>query len=367
MNGRAARPKPSVALAHDYLTQRGGAERVVLALHTAFPEAVLHTALYLAGETYEGFDELDLACGFLNRSSLVRRRHRLGLPFMAACFSRMRVEADVVVCSSSGWAHGVKTEGHKVVYCHSPAKWLYRPESYLEHFGPSARAALRLGRGRLVAWDQAAMASADRIVVNSSITQAEVAQVYGRSSEVVAPASTLDSEGRQEALAGVEPGFVLCVSRLLGYKQLSLLLEVARELRDERFVVVGEGPLAASLSAASPPNITWAGAVDDERLRWAYANCRVLVSTSAEDFGLTPLEAAAYGRPSVVPRARGYLDHVIEERTGLFYDGTGSDLAVALRKSALHTWWPSEIRAHAEAFGADRFVERLRSIVEEMR
>src|SRR5262245_9086311 len=120
-----------VALVHDYLTQRGGAERVVLAMISAFPAAPVFTSLYEPQTTYPGFRNADVRPLRINRISLLRHNHRLAFPLLAAAFSSLQIEADVVVCSTSGWAHGARTDGKTVVYCHAPARWLYQPERYL--------------------------------------------------------------------------------------------------------------------------------------------------------------------------------------------------------------------------------------------
>ncbi|MBA2626113.1 MAG: glycosyltransferase family 4 protein, partial [Acidimicrobiia bacterium] len=110
-----------MALVHDYLTQRGGAERVVLAMAKAFPGAPLHTSLYDADGTFPEFAALPVNTQAVDRVGSLRQRHRLALPFLATTFSRLFIQADVLLCSSSGWAHGARTSGRKVVYCHNPA------------------------------------------------------------------------------------------------------------------------------------------------------------------------------------------------------------------------------------------------------
>ena len=139
MEHDASLPSPRVALVHDYVTQRGGAERVVLAMAAALPGAPLYTSLYEPASTYEEFGSIDIRTSPLDRVALLRRKHRLALPLLAATFSRMHVDADVVLCSSSGWAHGARTDGRKIVYCHSPAKWLYAPDRYFNGERPASR------------------------------------------------------------------------------------------------------------------------------------------------------------------------------------------------------------------------------------
>src|SRR6187200_1150133 len=154
--------RPRVAIAHDYLTQRGGAERVVLALHRAFPDATIHTTLYNPDGTYPEFGDANVVVSPLNHIGLLRREHRAALPLLPYAVSRLRIDADVVVASSSGWAHGVPTTGHKIVYCHAPARWLYQPNAFLgDEAGRSAKArALGALSGWLRRWDRRAAASA---------------------------------------------------------------------------------------------------------------------------------------------------------------------------------------------------------------
>jgi hypothetical protein len=130
----AARPtadRPTVALVHDYLTQRGGAERVVLAMARAFPGAPIHTSVHWPPGTFPEFASLDVRPGTLQRIGPLRRHHRIGLPLYPLAFGRTEIDAEVTLCSSSGWAHGVRTTGAKVVYCHAPARWLYQTDRYL--------------------------------------------------------------------------------------------------------------------------------------------------------------------------------------------------------------------------------------------
>lgn len=123
--------RPRIAIAHDYLTQRGGAERVVLSMAKAFPDAAIYTTLYDPEGTYPEFADLNIITSGLNRVPLLRRKHRLALPFLASASNHMFVDADLIIASSSGWAHGFAGTGKRLVYCYSPARWLYLTTSYL--------------------------------------------------------------------------------------------------------------------------------------------------------------------------------------------------------------------------------------------
>ena len=261
-----------------------------------FPGAPVHTSLYDPDGTFPEFAELDVRTLPLDRSAVLRAHHRLALPLLAPAFSKLNVQADVTVCSSSGWAHGASTTGRKVVYCHTPARWLYQPDRYLAGQSKVSAAVLSLISPSLRRWDRRAAASADRYLVNSHAVRQRVSDLYGIDAEVVPPPVDVDPQADQEAVPGIEPGFVLCVSRLLPYKNVEAVTAAFGLLPGQRLVVVGSGPLADQITSTSPPNVTVLGRVSDANLRWLYSSSSGLVAASYEDFGLTPVEAASFGR-----------------------------------------------------------------------
>jgi glycosyltransferase involved in cell wall biosynthesis len=350
------------------LTQRGGAERVVLALAEAFPEAPIHTSLYDPAGTFPEFGSLDVRTLPINRSRMLRRHHRLALPVLAPSFSRLRIEADVTICSSSGWAHGAQVTGRKIVYCHAPARWLYQEERYLgQRANAFATAALRLERSYLLRWDQRAAASANLYLANSTVTCERIRSIYGMRAEILAPPNSIDAQAPQDRDPNLEPGFVLCVSRLLPYKNVDAVVDAFRDVPDQRLVVAGVGPEEPQLRRRAPTNFTFVGAVPDARLRWLYASSVALVVASHEDFGLTPLEAAAFGKPTAALRDGGFLDTLVEDETGVFFlRPDRASIAAALARLLERDWNRQAIRMHADRFSQTRFSQRLREIVEEV-
>jgi glycosyltransferase involved in cell wall biosynthesis len=356
----------NVAIVHDYLTQRGGAERVALAIARAFPGAPLYTSLYDPESTFPEFRALDVRTTWLNRIAPLRRRHRLALPLLPRAFTAATVEADVVVCSTSGWAHSVDTTGRKVVYCHTPARWLYDGRRYLGGRHGLGWLTLSLLRPYLLRWDRRAARSADRYLANSHVVRARIRSVYGIEADVLPAPPALCGDGPQHrpAAVDVEPGFFLCVSRLLPYKNVDVVVDAFRGLPDLMLVVVGSGPEAGRLEAGAPSNVIFSGAVADDELRWLYRNCTAVVAASYEDYGLTPLEAAAFGRPAVVLRAGGFLDTVVDGETGVFFARADAEaVQEAVRACAARRWDAQPLRAHAESFSEQRFAERLRAVV----
>lgn len=354
----------TVAIVHDYLTQRGGAERVVLALASLFPEAPVYTTVWDRAGCYPEFAELDIRTSLLDRVGLFRRDPRAALPLLAPVMASTRVDADVVVCSSSGWAHGVGTTGRRLVYCHTPARWLYQRDRYGRETSTVARAAARALGPPLRVWDRRAARSADRYLANSTVTATAIRDAYGIDATIVHPPVTLGVDGETRAVDGIEPGFVLCIARRRGYKNVSVIVEAAADpgFGGRRLVVVGRSP-----EQGDPPAVASLGRVDDATMRWLHANAGVLVAAAYEDFGLTPVEAAAAGVPTAALRAGGYLDTVIDGETGLFFD-TVSPGAIAdvVGSVTRRDWDRARIRASARRFSPDVFGATIRRHVDEL-
>lgn len=370
--GDARVARDQVAIVHDYLTQRGGAERVVLAMARAFPRAPIYTSLYEPELTFGEFADFEVRVTGLNRVGLLRRRHRLALPLLAPSFSRLVVDADVGLCSTSGWSHGAGVTGRKVIYWHTPARWLYQADRYLrrrEIGGRSLdlqRAGLAVLSPALRSWDRQAASSGDRSLVNSSATLDRVLAVYGITAEVLPPPPTLLAGGPSRAIPGIEPGFWLCVARLLPYKNVDTVIEAIQTRPGDRLIVVGTGPEQERLRGLARPAVTFAGRIDDDQMRWCYENCRALVSASYEDFGLTPLEAASFGRPSAVLDFGGHRDTVIPDRTGILFRWPEPlVVAEALARIADREWDETVLREHVERFAEGRFAARLQNVVSE--
>ncbi len=356
----------TVALAHDYLTQRGGAERVVLSMLAAFPGAPLYTSMYAPDRTFPEFAGHDIRTLGLNRFGFFLRDHRRALPLLASSFGRLRVDADVVVCSSSGWSHGLQTSGVKIIYCHTPARWLYQRDHYLRTSSRLTRTALVALAPWLQSWDRRRAASAKRYLANSTVVRDRIAEIYDIEATVVPAPQTVEVDGDQERVEGVDPGFFLCVSRLLPYKHVDVIISAVTATKDQRLVVVGTGPELSRLKALAGPATRLLGVVSEAQLRWLYTNCLGLVTSSYEDYGLTPLEAAAFGKPTAALRWGGFLDTVAEGDSGVFFDEPEPGaVAAALDVLVRHSWDASTIRAHAARFAEGRFVKLLRSIVAE--
>lgn len=360
---------PRIAIAHDYLTQRGGAEKVVLALSRAFPDAPIFTTLFDPSGTYPEFNDLDIRTSRLNRLGIFRRNHRMALPFLPVASSRLKIDAEIVIVSSSGWAHGFRTSGRKLVYCYSPARWLYEPERYLG--GQPSRLVVRVLRlltPLLKRWDKAAARTADEYLAISTVTQGRIKRSYDIDAAIVPAPHSLDVNNLPVSVDRTRlprPGYYLVVSRLLPYKNIRPIVEAFANRPGDRLLIVGSGPQKDELVGISGDNVSFAEALSEAEMNTVYRDCAALLAASHEDFGLTPLEAAAFGKPSVVLRWGGFLDTVVDGVTGVFFDAADPGLiAEAIDRVAERHWSPEALRDRARQYDEASFISSIRSAVD---
>lgn len=342
----------------------------MLSIAKAYPGAPVHTSVFNPDRTFPAMRDLDVRPSALNHITPLRRWHRVAFPVMPRVFSRLTVDADVLIASSAGFAHGVHTTGAKVVYCHTPARWLYQPGERYVGSGRVRRTALAAGRAPMVKWDQRHAASADRYIANSTVVQDRIRDTYGIDATIIHPAVTLDAAGLQEPppQPPQDSDYFLCVGQLLRYKNVAAVVEAFRRLPDLRLVVVGSGTMQKEIQATLPSNVTLYQNLADEQMRWLYARCQGLVAASYEDFGITPLEAQSFGRPVAALRWGGYRDTVVEGRSGLFFERPQPDeIADAVVELSRRSWSDAALRAHAAQFSEEVFITKLRQVVDEAR
>ena len=357
-SGVPAASAASVAVVHDYLNQRGGAERVALEIARMWPEAPIYTSLYRPGSTFPEFAEREVLTTFLGRLRTDRGFRNLFPLYPAAFRSLGTLHQDLVVSSSSGWAHGVRTatETTHVVYCHTPARWLYG-EQYLGRRSARQRVASPL-LGAMRRWDRGAARRADRYVANSENVRARIRANYGIEADVVYPPVDVDRftpRPRGERL--------LVVSRLLPYKRVDLAIEAANRARLP-LDVIGSGPSYKQLAALAGPTVRFDRRLPDAAITELMENCRALLLPGDEDFGITPVEAMAAGKP-VVAFARGGALETLEDgvSAAMFTEPTADAVLAALRRVDTIETSPERLAEHGQRFSREAFREGVLAAV----
>lgn len=349
---------PRVAIVHDQLVDFGEAERVVEALHSLWPSAPVFTSLFDPDAMPASFGAMDVRTTFMQRLPGLRRR-QLGLPLYPAAMRSLDLSGfDLVLSSSSGWAHGVLADDDAthLVYCHTPARWLYRSKSYPR----SHRLLASPLRPALRRWDQRSAARPTRYVANSAAVRDRILRHYGRPARVVYP----PLETRRFSI-GTPEDFYLCVARLTPSERIDLAVETTRRL-GLRLLVAGDGPAVPTLRRLAGPMTEFLGQVGESELAELLSRCRALIVPGEEDFCITAVEAMASGRP-VVAYARGAAaETVLPDRTGvLFATQTPDFLAAALARLERVAPTPEAVRSHSLQFDVSRFHAEMRAIAAE--
>lgn len=357
--------RPSVAIAHDYLTQRGTAERVALMMARAFPEAPIHTTVYDPDAAFPEFRERRVLTATDAAPLLPRDDQRLGLGMYRRTLEQApAIEADVLLASTMGLAHRFRTRGRQLIYVHPTAGFLRSADEALRR--TAAGRALRV----LNPFPRRERAGSDRFVASTSVVKTRLAELYGIAADVLPappPGAALTPPVEVSGLLDWQHGFHLMVSRLVAHRNVDKAIEAFRQLPDERLIVVGDGPLGDDFRRDLPPNVRLVAGLDDGELAWCYTHATALLVPSRDEYGHAPLEAAYAGTPTLALRAGGLVDTVREGLNGAFFDApTPEAIAAAVRRSRDRGWDPGSIRAHAESMSEDRFIAALRAHVAEL-
>lgn len=353
-----------IALVHDYFVQMGGAERVVEALHEMFPWAPIHTTVAVRKQLPQSLREVGIHTSWMQHlPALERNNRRYFLLYPWAVESLDLSRYDLILSSSSGYAKGVRKRrgAVHVCYCHTPMRWVWRYEDYAsrEGFGRVSRATLPLVIAGLRKWDLRAAQQPDYYIANSHTVAARIKEVYGREAMVIPPPINVN----RFQIGAISDDYYLVLSRLVPYKRIELAVEACTRL-NRPLVVIGDGPDRKRLESLAGPSILFLGRQPDTIVERYASRCRALLFPGEEDFGITPLEVNAAGRPVIAYRAGGATETVIEGATGLFFNHPTSDsLAAAIEDFEHHKWDQQTLRCHAESFDQRVFASRIRDFL----
>lgn len=354
-----------IAIVHDYLNQAGGAERVVGTLHTMFPEAPIFTTILDRASLWEVLRDADIRTSWMQKLPLLKRHFKAYLLFYPGAIERFDLrEYDLVISSSSAFGKAAITrkDAVHVCYCHTPMRFVWDYERYMEReqYGSPVRAVLVPVLRRFRTWDVKTAVRPDQYVANSTVVADRIKRFYGRDSIIVPPPVAVQ---RFTPVEHAED-FYLIVSRLNPYKRVDLVVKAFNDL-GRPLVIIGDGPDRAVLQRMAKPNITFLGRLPDPEVARYYARCRALLFPGDEDFGIVPLEANAAGRPVIAYKAGGALDTVVDGETGIFFcELTPESLTEAVLRAEVTTWDSPAIRRHAEDFAEPHFRERFMHVVE---
>lgn len=355
---------PRIALAHDYLLVMRGAERTFAAIAGLYSDAPIFTLLYDEAGTSERFAERSITTSPLQRLGVGQSSFRRLLPLYPLAVERLRpTECDVVLSSSSAFAHGVCVPdgAMHVCYCYTPFRYAwYEQERALSETPAPLRPLMAYQLGRIRRWDLRASRRVDAYIAISELSRERIKRYYNREAVVIHPPVET-----QRFRAGVPGDSLLVVSEIVRHKRVHVALEAARRARVP-IRIVGSGPDHAALSEAYP-EAEFLGRASDEELIELYADARAVVVPSMEEFGITAVEAQAAGRPVIAAAAGGALETVIDGQTGRFATLDDADsFAQAMSDLDLSAFDPTDAQANAERFSVASFQRRLAEHVNQM-
>jgi len=354
-----------VAIVHDALVNTGGAERTLTYMCEAFPDAPVFTSVYLPERTFEAFRHRDVRVLPGARLAVNERRAKQLFPLWVLGFRSLDLSGFEAILSSSTFAakHIRPPAGvHHACYCYAPFRLLWKPEAYdgaSLPISPALNGALALVRPMLCSWDRQVTRRIPALATTCQHMAEEIARCYNRQARVIYVPVRLS-----DYTLGTGVGnYYLTVSRLMSHKRVDLAVSACQRL-GRRLVVVGDGPELTALRRLAGESATFLGKVSDRELAGLYAGCRALLFCSHEDYGLSPIEAQASGRPVIAFGAGGVLETVLEGETGVFFRTQDVDAVVdAIMAFERMTFETAAIRRVAARFDHTRFIDELRGFV----
>jgi len=354
-----------LALVHDWLNQIGGAEDVLAELVDMYPERPVYTSIYAPDTMPAAYKTWDIRTLWLDRMPAIHTHHQPYLPLYPLAWGGLDLsEYDVVLSNKSGFCHGFKKqrETMHVCYCLAPTRYVWQFESYIAREG--------LGRGVALAlqplirwmqrWDYAAAQRVDHFIAISTEIQQRIKTYYDRDSVIIYPPVDTERFARAAVASPDEVGdYFLIVSRLIPYKRIDLAVQAATRL-GVKLKIGGRGRDFERLKSMAGETVEFLGYVPDDALPDLMARAKAFIFPGLEDFGITPVQSQAAGRPVIAHAGGGALDTVIPHMGGEhFHEMTVDSLAQVMASFDATRYNPQQMQAHARTFDSRLFRQQL--------
>lgn len=353
-------------LVHDWLNQRGGAEDVLETLHNIYPHNPIYTSIYAPDLMPASYQDWDIRTLWLDSMPGIHQHHQPYLPLYPMAWGGLDLSGyDVILSNKSGFCHGFRHDSSAlhICYCLAPTRYVWQLDNYItrEGLGKPVELALRPLVGALKRWDFQAAQRVQHFIAISTEIQQRIQTYYQRDSVIIYP--PVDTS-RFFISEKVEDYFLL-ISRLIPYKRIDLAVQAATR-HNLPLKIGGSGRDLGRLKAMAGPTVEFLGYVPDTELPELMARCKAFIFPGLEDFGITPVQAQAAGRPVIAFGGGGALDTVIPGKTGEhFQEMTVDALAVVMQHFDPAHYNPQTIRQHAERFDSRVFEQQIRSFMEQ--
>ena len=353
-----------VAIVHYWLVTYRGGEKVLQEILKCFPQADIFTLISDTRLVKKHLPEPKVYTSFLNKFPFARKYHHALLPLMPYALEQFDLSNyDLVISLEAGPAKGIITnpEALHICYCHSPMRYIWdMKDVYLNGMGCLKQWLFRAVSHYMRMWDQLSADRVDHFIANSDFVGKRIKKFYRRDCVVIHPPIELERYRHNE-----DQGYYFLVSGLVAYKRIDLAVRVFNEL-GYKLIVSGVGPEEKRLKALAKSNIEFTGHVSEEKLIQLYSHCRSFLMPGKEDFGLTPLEANASGKPVIAYNGGGILDTLKPETAILFDSQEVPSLTAAVQQmeNRINDFNPKILRANAERFTPQAFREKIKKTIQ---
>lgn len=356
-----------IAIVHDFLTQEGGAEKVLRAILDAYPQAPLYTLFYDKDRVSPYYRSRNIKTSFLQHLPLGKRTYQWYLPLMPTATESLDLrEFDIIISSTSAFTKGIITKPNTlhICYCHTPTRYLWTDtHEYIENLNYNwiIKKIIPLYLHKLRMWDLLAAKRVDYFLANSKTVQNRIQKYYQQTSEILFPPAethkfSINNEKNSEK-------YYITGGRLVSYKRYDLAIKACNEMNIP-LKIFGTGPELSNLKAIAGPKTEFLGFVSDKKRAELYSQAIAFIHPQEEDFGITAVESMASGRPVLAYNKGGATETVIDQKTGiLFNEQSVESLAQAMKDLEKLQLSPQEIQKHAHQFSVESFQKQLTHIV----
>jgi glycosyltransferase involved in cell wall biosynthesis len=366
-----------VALIHDWLNGMRGGEKVLEQIIELYPNCDIYTLFHEKGKLSPLIESRPIYSTFVERLPFVFKKYRNYLPLFPTAIETFDLNGyDLIISSSHCVAKGVITPpgSTHVSYVHTPMRYVW--DMFGDYFGPGkkgrlTRALVSLFANYLRMWDVTSSARVDSFVANSSYVASRVNKFYRREAAVINPPVNVD-----RFTIGQPKDYYLVVSAFAPYKKVELAIK-ACSLRNAKLKVIGDGQDAENLKKLAGPNVEFCGWRENEEIAQYYREARAFLFPGLEDFGITPVESMASGRPVIAFGQGGARETVVpanqtesekpQKPTGVFFhEQTPQALADAMEyfEKNESLFKPEIIRERALEYSEQSFRTKFKAHVD---
>lgn len=360
-----------IALVHDWYYVNGGAEKVVKAITSIFPDCD-HFALFDVmsdNDKLKVINTTQVKTTFIQKLPFISRFHRKYLQLYPYAIEQLDLrQYDLIISSSSSVAKGVLTNSNQIhiCYCHSPMRYawdLYHNYLHESDFNWLAKLYAKKVLHKIRIWDIISSNRVDYFIANSQYIAQRINKIYKRDSKVIYPPVDVEYFSLDEKSTR---DYYFTASRMVSYKKIDLIVETFVK-NGKKLVVAGDGPEFKKIKSIAKDNIVFLGHVSNEKLKQYLQNAKAFIFAAEEDFGIAPVEAQACGTPVIAYGKGGSLETVIDNKTGLFfYEQIIEKLDEAITRFEKTTFNYNEIRNHAVKFSEERYKSEIIEFVKEV-